>query len=478
MKKVFLSVALLGVLISSSCTTKSKKQKMNVIYILADDLGYGDLGCYGQKIIKTPNIDRLAEEGMLFTQHYSGCTVSAPSRSCLMTGQHTGHTYIRGNQSHGTEGEEPLPGNTYTLARMMKDAGYATGAFGKWGLGYPCSEGDPTNLGFDEFFGYNCQRQAHHYYPYHLWHNQEKVMLPGNEGSKTETYAQDLIQEKALQFIVDNQTKPFFLYLPYILPHAELVSPEDSILAMYKGKIEEGKPYEGVDDIKNPYYKYGGYCSSENPHADFASMVTRFDAYVGEIMQTLKRLGLDKNTIVFFASDNGPHQEGGADPDFFNSYGPFRGIKRDMYEGGIRVPLIAWAPGKVEAGTCSDHISAFWDVMPTLADIAGGEIKGECDGISFAPTLFGGKGQKQHEYLYWEFHERGGRVAVRMGNWKGVKLNFGKNPQAPMQLFNLENDVHEDCDVSEQHPDIVEQMEIFIKQAHVKSDLFPYPFEK
>lgn len=478
MNKSLISLTALSGIMLPNGFVQAQDTPLNIIYILADDLGYGDLGCYGQKIIQTPNIDRLAAEGMQFTQHYSGCTVSAPSRSCLMTGLHTGHTHIRGNLSHGTEGEEPLPEGTYTVARMMKDAGYATGAFGKWGLGYPGSEGDPNRMGFDEFFGYNCQRQAHHYHPYHLWHNQEKVMLPGNQGEKTETYAQDLIQQEALNFIRKNQSKPFFLYMPYILPHAELVSPDDSILALYKGKIEPGKTYEGVDDIKDPAYKYGGYCTSEEPHADFASMITRFDAYVGQIMAELKKLGLDKNTVVFFSSDNGPHEEGGADPDFFNSYGPLKGIKRDVYEGGIRVPLIAWAPERIAAGVKSDHISAFWDMMPTFADLADTKVQQKGDGISFAPTLLGKKRQKEHEYLYWEFHERGGKIAVRMGDWKGIKFGFGKDPDAPMQLFNLAEDIHEDHDVAQQHPDIVKKLEKYIRQAHTKSELFPYPFEK
>lgn len=478
MNKLLFGFTALSTIISHTGFAKNEKSKPNIIYILADDLGYGDLGCYGQKIIKTPNIDRLAEQGMLFTQHYAGCTVSAPSRSSLMTGLHTGHTHIRGNLSHGIEGEEPLPANTYTVARMMKEAGYATGAFGKWGLGYPGSEGDPNNQGFDEFYGYNCQRQAHHYYPYHLWHNQEKIVLPGNAGIKNETYAQDEIQKQALRFIQDNRSKPFFLYMPYILPHAELVSPNDTILDIYKGKIAEGTPYQGVDDPNDKSYKYGGYCTSKEPHADFASMVTRFDTYVGEIMQELKKLGLDENTIVFFTSDNGPHSEGGADPDFFDSYGPLRGIKRDIYEGGIRVPLIAWAPGKIAAGNKSGHISAFWDVMPTFAELTGAKMKSKSDGISFASTLLGKPKQKQHESLYWEFHEGGGKVAVRMGDWKGIKLNFSKDPNAPMKLFNLVEDIHEDRDVASQHPDIVKQIEAVINQSRVKSDLFPYQFEK
>lgn len=450
------------------------KEKPNIIYILADDMGYGDPGCYGQKIIKTPNIDRLAAEGMLFTQHYAGCAVSAPSRSSLMTGLHTGHTFIRGNKEVQPEGQYPLPKNTFTIAKMLKQAGYVTGAFGKWGLGYPGSEGDPNNQGFDEFYGYNCQRLAHNYYPYYLWHNQTKVMLDGNRGMNKEQYAQDLIHQQALKFIQDNRNHTFFAYLPYVLPHAELTSPDDSIFTEYKN-LPPGKPYHGADSGKA--YKNGGYCSCSDPHADYAAMVTRLDTYVGEVMTELKRLGLDKNTIVIFSSDNGPHREGGNDPDFFDSYGPLRGIKRDLYEGGIREPMIARWPGKIKAGAKTDLISAFWDIMPTFRQLAGIKTPVKTDGISMLPTLLSEKGQKHHRYLYWEFHEDGGKMAVRMGKWKGIKLNYDKHPEAPMLLFDLENDIHEDNNVAAQHPDIVKQINEIMKKSHVPSTIFKFSSE-
>ena len=459
-------------LLASTSCAEAKKEQPNIIYILADDLGYGDLGCYGQKIIQTPNIDQLATDGMLFTQHYAGSTVSAPSRSSLMTGLHTGHTYIRGNKEVKPEGQEPLPGNTFTIAKMLKQAGYVTGAFGKWGLGSPGSEGDPNNQGFDEFYGFNCQRLAHHYYPYHLWYNQTKIMLEGNAGEKKEQYAQDLIHQQAIQFIRNNKDHRFFMFLPYVLPHAELTSPEDSILAMYKNKIEERKPYKGVDSGKG--YKDGSYGSSANPHADFAAMITRLDAYVGDVVRELKRLGLDKNTLVIFTSDNGPHREGGADPDFFKSYGPLRGVKRDMFEGGIRVPMIASWPGEIKAGSTSDHISAFWDVLPTFKELAGIKTPIATDGISMVPTLLGKKKQKAHEYLYWEFHEGGGKLAVRKGNWKGIKLNYAKNPDAKMLLFDLSNDLHEDNNIADQHPEIVAELEKIMKKSRTASKIFNF----
>ncbi len=444
----------------------------NVVYILADDLGYGDLGCYGQKDIRTPNIDRMAREGMIFTQHYSGSTVCAPSRSCLMTGQHTGHTPVRGNKEYQPEGQHPLPAESVTVAEVLKGAGYATGAFGKWGLGYPGSEGDPNNQGFDEFYGYNCQRYAHNYYPYFLRHNDKKVMLPGNEDKKTEQYAPDLIQEQTLKFIEANKDRPFFLYVPNVIPHAELLVPEDEIVKSYRGKFPE-KPYKGVDDGRS--YKRGGYGSVETPRANFAAMVTRLDRYVGEILDKLKQLGLDKKTIAMFTSDNGPHGEGGANPKYFNSSGGLRGMKRDLYEGGIRVPMIARWPGKIKAGSGSDHISAFWDVMPTLAELAGANAPENIDGISFVPTLLGQKRkQKEHDYLYWEFHERGGKQAVRKGKWKAVRLQVNRDPNGPLELYDLQKDPQEKNDVASEHPDIVRQMERIMKEAHTDSEVFVF----
>jgi len=456
----------------SGCTNGSRRTggagRPNIVYIVADDLGYGDLGCYGQKDIRTPNLDRMAREGMIFTQHYSGSTVCAPSRSCLMTGLHTGHTPVRGNKEYKPEGQHPLPADSVTVAEVLQEAGYATGAFGKWGLGYPGSEGDPNNQGFDEFYGYNCQRYAHNYYPYFLRHNDKKVMLRGNEGKKTEQYGPDLIQEQTLRFIEANKDRPFFLFVPHVIPHAELFVPEDDIVRSYRGKFPE-KPYKGIDD--GPNYKIGGYGSVETPRANFAAMVTRLDRHVGEILDKLKQLGLDKKTLVMFTSDNGPHGEGGANPKYFNSNGGLRGMKRDLYEGGIRVPMIARWPGKIQAGSGSEHVSAFWDVMPTLAEIAGVDAPKDIDGISFAPTLLD-RPQKEHEYLYWEFHEQGGRQAVRRGKWKAIRLQVKRDPNGPLELYDLEADPHEEKNVASQHPDVVERMERIMKEAHTDSDVF------
>ncbi len=443
----------------------------NIIYIVADDLGYGDPGCYGQKLIATPNIDRMAAEGMLFTQHYAGCTVSAPSRSSLMTGLHTGHTPIRGNLEHKPEGQKPLPADTYTIAEMLRDAGYATGCFGKWGLGYPGSEGAPENQGFDEFYGYNCQRMAHNYYPYRLWHNGDTVWLAANAGAGRGDYSQDLIQRKALDFIGAKRDKPFFAMLTYVIPHAELVNPDDSIMASYRDRFPE-TPYEGVDS--GPSFKLGGYCSTPHPRADFAAMVTRLDAYVGEVLALLKDSGLDRNTIVLFTSDNGPHREGGADPDFFRSYGPLRGVKRDLYEGGIRVPLIVRYPAVVERGAVSDLPCAFWDAMPTLATLAGAVVPAT-DGISIWPTLAGKTGeQQQHSHFFWEFHEEGGKMAVRKGNWKGVLLDINDPAKMRMELYDLSDDLHEDHDVAASNPGIVADMWRIMCDEHTPSPQFPF----
>ena len=454
----------------TSSANKSGAKGPNIIYILADDLGYGDLGCFGQKDIRTPNLDRMAHEGMRFTQHYSGSTVCAPSRSCLMTGQHTGHTPIRGNKEYYPEGQHPLPANAVTVAEILKRSGYATGAFGKWGLGYPGSEGDPINQGFDEFYGYNCQRFAHNYYPHFLRHNDKKLMLPGNEGKKTEQYAPDIIQGQTLKFIEANKDKPFFLFVPHVIPHAELLVPDDDIVRSYRGKFPE-RPYEGIDD--GPNYKTGGYGSAKTPRANFAAMVTRLDRHVGEILDKLRETGLDKKTLVIFTSDNGPHAEGGANPAYFDSSGGLRGQKRDLYEGGIRVPMIAWWPGKVSAGTKTNHISAFWDVMPTFAELAGADVPEDIDGISFLPTLLDETHkQKEHDYLYWEFHEHGGKQAVRKGKWKAIRIEVRKDPNSPLELYDLQTDPQEKSNIASQHPDIVRRMEQTMKQARTNSDVF------
>ena len=438
--------------------------KPNIIYIVADDLGYGDIGCYGQQKIKTPNIDRLATEGMLFTQHYAGCPVSAPSRCSLMTGLHTGHTQIRGNKEIMPEGQQPMQADTYTISKLMKSAGYNTGLFGKWGLGTPESESTPTTMGFDEFFGYNCQRKAHSYYPEYLWKNGNKVLLPENENVGRKVYSQELIHTEALKFIRDNIGKPFFAMLTYTLPHAELNLPHDSLYRMYENSFPE-----------TPFERQGSYYASEKPKASFAAMVSLLDRYVGELMAEIQRAGIENNTIIVFTSDNGPHREGGADPDFFQSYGPLRGTKRSVHEGGIRVPMIIRFPGKVQAGTSSDHVSAFWDVMPTLAEISGVELPVQTDGISFLPTLLSESDrQQQHDYLYWEFHEEGGKIAVRKENWKLVLLNVTNSTQKSIHLYNIANDIHEDHDLASQYPDVVAEMMAIAASSRVDSEVFPF----
>jgi len=457
-----------------SCAPGNDKEPLpNIVYILADDLGYGDLSCYGQQKFVTPNIDRLASEGMMFTQHYTGCTVSAPSRSSLMTGQHTGHTPVRGNRGWKPEGQFPLPAASYTTAEMLKTKGYATGAFGKWGLGFIKTEGDPNAQGFDDFYGYNCQSLAHNYYPDHLWHNHEKIILHENDSGKTGAYSADLIHKAALDFIETNINNPFFLYYPTTIPHAELFAKEE-YMEMFSGKFQPEKSYTGVDS--GPRFRLGPYGSQPEGHTAFAAMITELDDYVGELLAKLTELDLDKNTIVIFVSDNGPHLEAGADPDYFNSNGDLKGYKRDMYEGGIRTPMLVKWPGKVKPGTKSDHISAFWDILPTFAEITGAEIPEGIDGLSFLPSLIGKK-QQQHDFLYWEFHEQGGKIAVRMGNWKAVKLNVNKIPQGEIELYDLSTDMGETNNVASAYTEIVNEMEEIMNREHDPSKDFPFTFE-
>ena len=441
----------------------------NVIFILADDLGYGDLGCYGQPLIATPHIDQLAASGMRFTQFYSGTSVCAPSRASLMTGLHTGHTPIRGNREVKPEGQWPIPDSTYTMAEMFKKAGYTTGDFGKWGLGYVGSEGDPVKQGFDRFFGYNCQAQAHNYFPDHLWDNDTKIDLPNTLG-KQPAYAGDLIQQKTLSFIDDNKSRPFFLYLSYTLPHAALQLPAgDSLFEWYKHKFTEQpvaiKAWNGI-----------GYQPQAYPHAAYAAMVAKLDNYVGEVMAKLKALHIDENTLVIFSSDNGPHAEGGNDPTFFNSSGGFRGIKRDLYEGGMREPMIARWPGMIKAGETSGFVGAFWDFFPTFAALAGVPVTDKIDGISILPTLLNKGRQQQHEYLYWEFHENGGRQAIRMGNWKAVKYRVKEDKNARWELYDFAADAHETHDIAAQHPDLAKKISGLAKHAHTHSTIDEWNF--
>lgn len=453
----------------ASLSVKAQEEKpMNVIFVLCDDMGYGDLGCYGQKYIKTPNIDRMAREGMQFMQHYAGCPVSAPSRCSIQTGLHSGHSQIRGNKEIKPEGQEAMGANTYTIARLMKNAGYRTGMFGKWGLGQPGSVSTPNKMGYDEFFGINCQRQAHTYYPDHLWENENRYEIPENKNKGHKVYSSDLIHKRAMKFIKECKDKPFFAMLTYTIPHAELNLPHDNIYKMYEDKFEETPYISKQGYVEN----HGGYETSMKPKASFAAMITRLDSYVGEIMEELEKTGRDKNTILVFTSDNGPHQEGGADPDFFKSSGPFRGLKRDVYEGGIRIPFVAWSPGNIPAGRKTWHMAAFWDLMPTLADLTGTKLGTYTDGISYLPTLLGKSGQKEHKYLYWEFHESKGRQAIRMGDWKLIRQPI--NGDTKVELYNLSEDIHEDHNLVTMYPVKVAELISIMDNARTESTLFNF----
>ncbi|MCX6895600.1 MAG: arylsulfatase [Verrucomicrobia bacterium] len=455
----------------ASVAAASAADKPNIIYILADDLGLGDLGCYGQKHFATPNIDKLAADGIRFTQHYSGTSVCAPSRSSLLTGLHTGHTPIRGNMEVKPEGQQPLPAGTLTLATLLQKSGYATGAFGKWGLGFPGSEGDPLKQGFDRFFGYNCQRLGHNYYPRHLWDDDKKLELDANAGQKKGVYAPELIHEKTLAFLEANKDRPFFCYVATIIPHAEMVAPE-RYMARHRGKYGVEKPFKGKDDGAD--YRNGQYESQPEPHAARAAMINLLDDQVGEIVAKIKQLGLAEKTLIIFTSDNGPSSEGGSDPAYFDSAAGLRGSKRDLYEGGIRAPMVAAWPGKIAPGKTTDLLSAFWDVLPTCAELAGQPVPAGVDGISFVPTLLGQGTQAQHGYLYWEFHEMGGRVALRQGDWKVVRYNVAKNSDGPLQLFNLAEDPAEKTDLADKFPDRVQQMGKILRAARTESPLFKF----
>jgi len=475
------STLLLGITNLAPVAAQNKKEiksdRPNIVFILADDLGYGDLSCYGQEKFNTPNIDRLALNGIRFTQCYSGTTVSAPSRSCLITGTHSGHTAIRGNKELAPEGQFPLPENSQTIFRDFQRAGYRTAAFGKWGLGYIGSTGDPKQQGIDEFYGFNCQLLAHSYYPDHLWDNDQRVELKENnlnvQYGKGE-YAPELIHRKALAFLdkmAQHKDQPFFMWYPTTIPHAELIVPEDSIIKKFRGRYPENA-YRGCEP-GNPAFRHGGYCTQLYPHATFAAMIYRLDVYVGQIIQKLKDLGLYENTIIIFSSDNGPHQEGGADPDFFNSNGIWRGYKRDLYEGGIRVPMIVSWKDHVIAGTETNLMCSFWDMMPTFRQLLQPKTNiDKMDGISLLPLLENKKGQRQHEYLYFEFQEMNGRQAVRKGPWKLIHMDIhGKNPR--YELYNIEADPSEKYDVAAEHPEKVAELKGIMQKSHVDDPNWP-----
>ncbi|WP_336617080.1 arylsulfatase [Bacteroides acidifaciens] len=497
------SISLVGgtlLLSALSANAQKKNSQPNIIFILCDDMGYGDLGCYGQPFIRTPHIDAMASEGIRFTQAYAGSPVSAPSRASFMTGQHSGHCEVRGNKEYwrnspitmygnnkeySVVGQHPYDPDHIILPEIMKDNGYTTGMFGKWAGGYEGSCSTPDKRGIDEYYGYICQFQAHLYYPNFLNRYSkalgdtgvvrvimdENIKYPmyGPEYQKRPQYSADMIHEKAMEWLDKQDAKhPFFGVFTYTLPHAELVQPEDSLLNEYKAKFDPDKEFKGSEGSR--------YNAITHTHAQFAAMITRLDYYVGEVLKKLKEKGLDENTLVIFSSDNGPHEEGGADPTFFGRDGKLRGLKRQCHEGGIRIPFIARWPGRVPAGEVNDHICAFYDLMPTFCDIAG--IKNYekkyrnkekdvdyFDGISFAPTLLGKKKQKQHDFLYWEFNETN-QIAVRMGDWKLI-VKKGKP-----SLYNLKTDIHEDNDIALQHPDIVEKMKAIIFEQHTPNPYF------
>ncbi len=424
------------------------RERPNVIFILADDLGYGDLGCYGQKVIRTPHLDRLAAEGTRYTQFYAGSTVCAPSRCCLMTGMHTGHATVRGNAL------VPLRPKDLTVAEAFKRAGYATGIVGKWGLGEHGTTGIPNRKGFDEWFGYLNQKHAHNYYPEKLWRNEQEITLEGNLNGGRKQYSHDLFTKEALSFVERHRGNPFFLYLAYTIPHAN---------------NERGR--ETGDGMEVP--DYGPYADRDwpEPEKGKAAMIARMDADIGRLMDRLKQLGIDRRTLVLFSSDNGPHHEGGVKPEFFDSNGELRGGKRDLYEGGIRVPLIVRWPDGMCAGCVNQvDVMAMWDFLPTACELVGQPIPEGVDGISMLP-VFQGRSGRGHEFLYWEFHEKGFFQAVRMGEWKAVR----KGPGQPLELYNLAMDRGERFDVADEHPDVVARIEGYLKTARTESAEWPVP---
>ncbi len=485
-KTILLITANIGAL---SCT--QNHQKPNVILIYADDLGYGEIGVNGQEKILTPNIDKLAQDGINFKQFYTTSPVSAAARCALMTGKHSGHSHIRGNYElggfpdHLEGGQMPLPEGSFTLGNLFKQAGYSTAAIGKWGLGIINSSGNPQKHGFDLFFGYTCQKQAHNYYPSHLWKNGEKYIM--NDGAyfsphqqidkapecdsfyeryKGRDYAPNFMTKEAIDFIKEKKDDPFFLYLPYTLPHVALQAP-DSLVSFYVDRFGDEEPYLGER----------GYLPVRFPKATYAAMITTLDTYVGEIRATLENLGISDRTMIIFTSDNGPtNNKGGADIKYFESTGGLRGYKRQLYEGGIRIPFIACWPGKIEAGVETDLIGAQYDLMVTFADILDVDCP-ESDGISLLPTIMGDNdNQSPREHLYFEFPEKGGQIAVRYKNWKGIRYGLIENFDAPWELYDIDNDEKEENDVASLHPDLIEKFEAIVKKEHWQPTLVEWEF--
>lgn len=506
MKKLLVFSLLPFVLLSCKQDSKKealleKSQKPNIIYILTDDLGYAEVGVYGQEKIETPNIDALAKEGMLFTQHYTSAPVCAPARYMLLTGTHSGHAHIRGNEEWGErgdvwnykamakdsvlEGQRPMPDSTITIAKKLKEVGYSTAMFGKWGLGAPHTNSIPTTMGFDFFFGYNCQRQAHTYYPLHLYKNEKRVHLnndtiaPNTKLAKgadindpasyapftLNDYAPELMFKELTGFVDRNKENPFFVYWATPIPHAAIQAPQKWV-DYYIEKFGDEEPYIGNR----------GYFPHKNPRAGYAAMVSYLDENIGKLVSKLKEENLYDNTLIIFTSDNGPTFNGGTDSPWFDSAKPFKSEygrgKGYVYEGGIRVPMIASWPKQISAGTKTDHISVHYDVMATLADVAGYEAPSYTDGISFLPTLLSNEEQVQHDFLYWEFPEYGGQLAIRMGDWKVVKRNLkNKKKEATLELYNLKTDIRETNNVADEHPEIIEKANSILKSQHTEPSI-------
>ena len=431
--------------------------KPNIIYILADDLGYGDLGCYGQKVIQTPNIDQMAADGIRFSQHYSGSTVCGPSRSCMLQGKHTGHTYVRGNGrlQMRLDPQDPI------FPKALQKVGYHTALIGKSGLG--CNTDDAVLVGkkgFDYFFGYTSHTAAHWYFPPYLWRNDQKVEYPNNTLHQGDQYSSENVINEALQYIEQQKDGPFFLHLAFQIPHASLRAKEE-----WKEKYRPILKEELLPDKKHPHYSW-----EREPKTTFAAMVSYMDHNVGLVLAKLQELGIADNTLVMFASDNGAMQEGGHQRASFHSSGILRGGKRDMYEGGVRTPMIAWWPGKIKAGQETDHLSAFWDISPTVRELAGAEPQADTDGLSMVPTLLGSGNQQKHDNLYWEFFEGGGKRAIRQGKWKMILFNTNKDANPNVELYDLEKDVSETKDVSKQFPEIVSELKKQMDKAHSPSE--------
>lgn len=482
----YLLFALLGLL----ATPFFAQQKPNIIYIYADDLGYGELGCYGQAKIKTPHLDQMAAEGMRFTHHYTGSPVCAPARCILLTGKHAGHSYIRGNYELGgytddrEGGQMPLPEGIVTLPKLLKTAGYATACIGKWGLGMANTTGAPNQQGFDYFYGYLDQKQAHNHYPTHLWENGQwdnldndlplvhKRLPDSTEATqavfdrfKGKEYAMDKLAEKALDFIEKNKAQSFFLYLPLTTPHLALQAPQP-IVENYLDLFDD-----------TPYLGQKGYYPNQYAKATYAAMIDYMDAIVGLLLRSIKELGLDENTLVLFSSDNGPTFDvGGVDTEFFNSTAGLRGRKMDLYEGGIRVPFIARWPGMIAQNSVSSLASSQYDMLATCANIAGLEPPPN-DGVSLLPTLLGtGEAQSSKGYLFFEYPEKGGQVAIRVGNWNGVKSNMKKDRNAPWEVFDLIEDPYETKNIAEQHPEVLQQFEAILKREHQQAHIRDWEF--